>query len=455
MTPHEHHIQEHPVLSFERYGVAFHFVDRTPGPPDRIRSSPEFSSFERDLVSYAYREEPPFGTRILPVPDAIRHVEIQYPAELSYVSEGLEIRLVCADADPARGRRRAVDVHASRTDFRSGLSVFHLVLSPGAATDAARLNEYDLVKLIKLWEGGEGVGVDSSLRIDRRVTFLSKDGDLLTIEDMAGRTLGLRDAHTRQPRLGTVQVITGDAAAPPGSVDWNTVWHVIRAFKSSSPGDASPDDLHTNAVKGVAGVMQGLLDFDRVGPSELSDVFGSVHVADGLLIAIHKGTLVSIAASDRAFDAAPFVGISPYLLAPAAVLAHNEECLRKASDASDEAASTTLRVLDGARRTMHQGLDRDPLPNIFHYPTERMIYTVGEESRGLRDQQLALRGKLSEIRSELQAITERRRRTAEDVMGGLLLILSGITLKDMLPLSIVLPVFSLGAMAYVYWRLRT
>ena len=73
----------------------------------------------------------------------------------------------------------------------------------------------------------------------------------------------------------------------------------------------------------------------------------------------------------------------------------------------------------------------------------------------MRDQQLALRGKLSEIRSEIQAITEKRRRTAEDVMGGLLLILSGMTLRDMMPLSIVLPVLSLGALAYVYWRLRT
>jgi len=453
MIPQGHQIQEQPVLAVERYGVAFHFVDTSSAPQDRIHSSPEFSSFERDLVSYAYRDDPPFGTSLIDAPDAARHLEIQYPALLTYVSEGLEIRLACADADPARGRRRSVALRAAQTHFRSGLSVFHLVLSPEAGQDSA-LNEYDLVKLIKLWEGGEGVGIDSSHRIDRRVTFLSKGGDLLTIEDLAGRVFGLRDPHARRPRLGTIQIITGESRGAPGAVDWGTVWSGIRALKGGGQGDVAPDEVHDRAVKGVAGIMQGLLDFERVGLSELSDVFASVQVSDGLLIAVHKGTLVSMAESDRAFEAAPFVGISPYFLAPAAVLAHNEECLRIASNAA-ETDSRTLKTLDRARRVMHQGLDRDWLPNIFHYPTERTIYTVGEESRGLRDQQQALRSKLSEIRSELQAITERRRRAAEDVISGLLLVLSGITLKDMIPLSIVLPALACGALAYVYWRLRT
>lgn len=215
------------------------------------------------------------------------------------------------------------------------------------------------------------------------------------------------------------------------------------------------DEIHYRAIKGVAGILQGLLDFDRIGPSELADVLGTTHVMDGLLIGIHKGTLLSLSETDRVYDAAPAVGVSPYLLAPQAVLAHNEEFLRAAAEAAQMAASGTMRVLESSRRRMHHALNRYLLQNVFHYSTERMIFDVGMTSRGLADQERALRAALAEVTAELETRIAERRRIAEDVISGLLLVLSGVSLKDVLPLSLVLPLLAAAGGLYVYWRLRT
>jgi hypothetical protein len=454
-------IQEAPVLRFSRYAVVFHFVDASGAAHVAHQPSPEFASFERDLLSFAYRAQPPFGGAIVGVPDRLRRVEVHYPPALRYTSEGLDIRLLCADGAPTGGRRRKVRLLASRTRFRGGMSVLHLVVSPDGDSADSSMNEYDLVKLSKLWEGGEGVGPDSPFRIDHLVTFQDAGGRSHTIADLAASIFDLQDPIARQPRLGTIQLLCGDAIVPAG-VEWRDVWEYVQALKEGSDATSSSsairfpkEETHHRAIKGVAGILQGLLDFDRIGPSEIADVLGTTQVSDGALIGIHKGTLLSMSETDRAYDAAPAVGVSPYLLTPQAVLAHNEESLREASEAAQMADSGTMRALTSSRRKMHLALNRYLLPNVFHYSTERMIFDIGMTSRGLTDQERALRAALAELTAELDTRIADRRRIAEDVISGLLLVLSGVSLKDVLPLSLVLPLLGAAGGLYVYWRLRT
>lgn len=453
-------IREQPVLRFDEYGIAFHFVTNRKEPATLPSSSEEFSSFERDLLSYAYRGSPPFASLALSVPNDLRRVRIAFPHDLVYISEGLTIQLLCEGTDDRGVRHRNALVRASRTEFKSGLSVCHLVISPDHEAGQSSFNEYDFVKLAKLWEGGEGIGPDSQHAIDRLITFRGSDQKPLTFNELAGSTLGV-ELPNPLPRHGTIQILTHEAPIQE-RLEWSTVWAHIQALKSVAAGHPSPgvedlpqDDLAFRAVKGVAGIMQGLLDFDRIEPNELSDVFGSVYLTADLFIGIHKGTLVSISAVDRAYEVAPSIGVSPYLLAPHSSLAHNEELLRVASVASEEAVTANWRILDRARREMQQSLDRHYLPNIFHYPTERMLFRLGEESRGLSDREGALRAAMADIKAELESRMTRRRRVAEDVIAGLLLILSGVSLKDIAPLIVVFPALFAAALLYVLWRLRT
>jgi hypothetical protein len=144
---------EDPVFRFDRYGVAFHFAawQRDVVPP--LRSSRAIESFERDILAYAYRADPPFATRVDVAPQ-IRHVDVRFAPHVSYLSEGRPTTLVVADG---AGTVRRAELHIGETRFASGLTVLHVILGPGPDPDASALTEYDLIKLAKFWEVGEGL----------------------------------------------------------------------------------------------------------------------------------------------------------------------------------------------------------------------------------------------------------------------------------------------------------
>ncbi|MDR7453221.1 MAG: hypothetical protein QN137_01930, partial [Armatimonadota bacterium] len=449
-------VREEPALAFDRYGIALHFL----APPEDAlgrqtdaaarESSDEFRSFERDLLSYAYRGAPPLGSHVLPVPEHLRRMTLHLPPCITYVSEGLIVDLLCAEQHPAGDRRRAVGVRASRTDFRSGLAVYHLVLTPDGEPAATALSEYDLVKLVKLWEGGEDVPMHSL------VTFEPPGGGRLDVGQLARAVFGPAARLHPAPRLGTVQIVTSSTAIKD-RLAWVDVLQAIQTLRDGNPlGDgASAPTLLDQAIKGTGGILQGLLDFHRIGAGELADVFASARVTDDALIAVHKGSILSLASVDRAFEAAAAtIGISPYLLGPQAVLAHNEEMLDRADRAS-QLSSRKPRALAAARKEMQAALDRHHLPNIFHYPTERLLYETGTVSRGLRDREQDVRANLAKVTGEWETAVDRRRRVAEDLIAAILLLVGGGELVDRtFPLEYVFPPLALAGALYLLWRWR-
>jgi hypothetical protein len=265
-------------------------------------------------------------------------------------------------------------------------------------------------------------------------------------------------------RAGTIQLIT-ENGRDRDDIDWVLLWESIREFKSKQPIGISrsikplEECKIGDALKSVAGIFQGLLDFRYIDKTELSDVFKHIMIDETDLLGIHKGTLMQIAIVDRAFSVTTSsIGVSPYLLIPHAILLHNEELLRKAQAAADITSSGRLKELERARRKMHQCLDKDYLPNIFHYSTERMLYNLGEYSRGLIDLKKALRAKLAEINAEWEAKTNRRRRTAEAAIACLLLLLTGVQVKDavsgVIPIEFFFALLGVVTFIYLLWRIR-
>jgi hypothetical protein len=411
-------------LEFEDFGVALHFV----APHRHVAYATDeinpFTSFEEDLFSYRYgpgrrRLEPDtiFKTEPLEVATSLQTIVLSMPAAIAYESEGAEKTLGLPAPHVGTERRRTLAVKASRTHFpRSNYDVFHLVfVSAGragriSAQSEFAIDEYDVVALSKLWQGGEGSRLAEQIRV-RPVG----GGDAMTIETFALAVFDgeLKEAD-RRVRLGTIQLITRDATC---GVAWEEIWDDIDGLCD----DERPDTLrHKKQVAGLGGMLQGILDFEEIDTWELADVFAGSKIDSGL-VGIHKGTLLCVMESDRSYDVtATRIGVSPYLLLPQAMLLHNEELLDVAARfVSAAQAENDPRKLEDCVNDMGNSL-KEFLPNVFHYPQERWLFLQGERSRGLA----VRRRQLSEERENLDRLWKQkvatRARFAEDFRNALL-----------------------------------
>jgi GNAT superfamily N-acetyltransferase len=499
-------IIEEPALTVARYGIAFEFVTR--GEGKLPEPAEQFASFEADLVSYAFQDEDrrPFASQPVHVDDPCRQVEVEFAPEVRFLSEGRTCALVTKDAPPG-GRRVWLQVRASWTQFRTGVTVWHLVLTPRAGSADAALSEYDIIKLAKHWTGGEAIkgpftvrdaesavsGDESAVSRAESAVRFSKDEQTWTLSQLA-------DAVTRgklkgaSPRAGIIQLITGDHDPKV----WREAWEVIRAAKKEPAIDTSfpfKRPKQRLLVESIAGVIQTLIDFREIDDAELRDVLAGMDVGEDGLQGVHKGTLLYMAASDRTWNVSKLsYGISPYLLLPHAALLHNEEILRTAAAAVQEEREaveklTTARgalgrpskrgwlshlirmpllalafaqqvrkerkTLRAAREELHRALQRDYLPNVFHYPNERHIYEVGETSRGLAALAQELRESLEEFDARWEGGASMRRTMADDIKAGLLFAIAGFALKDYLNPVALVAIFGFCGLIYVGFRFYT
>lgn len=507
-------ISEESGFQIERYGISFEFVTRG-DPMDALPPPAEqFASFEDDVVAYAFQERRPssslterrplasrperrpFTSRPIHVPDPCRQVDIEFASEVQLVSEGRSCALIAEDVAPGT-RRVCAQVRASWTRFRTGITVWHLVLTPRPGSTDAALSEYDVIKLAKHWAGGEdlkgpygGNGAETTLR------FVNGE-QTWSLRELACAVIGeeLRDAR---PRAGIIQLITGDE--DPDA--WREAWQAIRAAREEPPIDISfpfTSDEQRVIVESIAGVIQSLIDFREIDDAELRDVVAGMDVGEDGMQGVHKGTLLYMAASDRTWDVSKMsYGVSPYLLLPHALLLHNEEVLLAAADGvRDERIATKARfsseaelagllerdrlhrlvgmplhVVRVARRAargvreqrkklreirwrLRTALQRDYLPNVFHYPNERRIYEMGETSRGLAALAQELGETLEEFDARWEGGASMRRTMADDIKAGLLFIIAGFALKGYLNPVALVAIFGLGGLVYVGFRFYT
>ena len=460
--------REHPTFvddtdgpaAMHDYGVAIHLV-LEPGAepaPARTESDP-LVSFEEDILAYA---DPypttdgigsaPFCTTTVEVPEEWAFVSVSFPAEVTFRSEGRLVPLRCAGLDDEPGlraherrRTRRFLLRASRTDFeRSGLTVLHLVLGPDPGDPAASaLNEYDLIKLMKLWQPGEGLtrdGGDATPGRQRQfVAFhagattndavddsLSADEALERLARAVFRLDGSRRVDIAGPRAGTMQVLHAACEQTADEEGPNICREVDEVLSEEGAADPS------NRLRALGGVVCGLLDFLEIDGDELADVFREVDREDELVRSFHKGTLIVASAGDRAFDSEGVrlgVGLNPYLLIPHGVLLHNEWWLSHAVRRLDDAAHGRQRTsrLEQARADVAQTLSQRLVANVFNYQDERSLYETGLSARGLDKRERAVRARLADLTGKLHARHELNRSYIGTAVAVILLV---FTLSD-------------------------
>ena len=179
-----------------------------------------------------------------------------------------------------------------------------------------------------------------------------------------------------------------------------------------------------------------IFDFAEVDNEEVLDTLEPTCSGPGSLIRIHRGTLVSITAEDRAMaEVRNSIGISPYLLLPHAVLLHNETLIEDSDAGMTEAVSKkrpNLKKLEDAVLRAERNLNRFYLPNVFNYFTERALFDRGTEGRGTGERLNAVRNKLLELDTKITAEWEQRHHRGQKRIAALMALFTVIGSKEIL-----------------------
>jgi hypothetical protein len=480
-------VKEEPRFTFLQYGIAFHLAAEWCGddePPELGEEPAEraMRSFEDDMLLFAHRDEPPFRTRI--ISSVLERVDVRFPQTLVYEAEGRTNTLHCVDVAVDGRRRRSFGVSLAETYFeQSRLGVLTIVLEPIDDAADSQLNEYDVIKLVKLWEGGEGVkGAKSALsekepRLDVSFGWPGEETSLhaLAIAAFPGwEPLGYRQPKPGERvtvaregfRVGTVEL---EVAAPEAR-------ELFADIANLQSDRRAPTDERWDRAVAVGGVLQGLLDFRAIEPEELADVFATVDVdaEKKAMRAFHKGTLLSLTASEPEDDSPaagrearppPPLGVDPYLIVPNIVLLHNEQRLKTAvlrerdlSERQHEALrrfrrragiSETENALGEIARRIAQHL-----PNVFHYASERELQRRGQASRGLDDLETFVRLRIDDLTSVLQSRMRRRDRWTA-VLGIAVGVVTAFLVQQAVegrPLWLIVPTAAALFVAFLWLR---
>jgi GNAT superfamily N-acetyltransferase len=413
---------EDPVLQLARAAVSLHFVDTFSGTatyPD----CPVFRSMELDLLSYRYQVAPPFGSRCEnpePIP-----VEIIFPDEFDYHSEGRTMRLRCSQP-----LRSVVALLSSTTFFQSGIRVWHLTLAPAEGTT---FSEFDIIKLIHLYDGRT-----EKTEMARKVRFRCRDGSEVPIVDLLTK-LAPGPFPVARLKAGTVEICTGTADA--AGISHSDLLEAVRSARQEDGQKAHArvatwmqnGDIPGRTLMAYCGIVTGIFDFEEVDTGEVLDTLEPTFADAGTMLRIHRCTLVCMTDDDRAMEECRrTIGISPYLIIPHAVLLHNEQLVDEAEGRIDSVTEcpSPLRELEKARTLAERNLNRIYLQNVFNYVTERTLFERGSEGRGSVDKLASTRNKLSELEARVKAQWEKQRDRGQMAITILLALLSLMQVKE-------------------------
>lgn len=382
----------HSTLKLHQAAVALQFA-LTDAIPEAVRSCPaeteycpHFHSYEKDLLSHAFRTPPPvrsYGVRCAAgetEPAYALPARLRLPRRLRFRTEGetLERYRLGPDMLP-------VSLSFNRSDFlQSGRSILNLVVHIDPRDIA--FGEYELLCLGKLWGAPDESETWLVEDDDEGVWFEIGDARLRPHE-VAARYLG---AVSDRPVGGCLQIVfseCGDAALActvaegPQAV---TTRELIDALNTIQKEDAAPpaQRLHP-ALNAVGCLLQNILDLENVDLNELEDMLDGVNTSRSAVTAIHRNTLFAITVNDRLFDdLADTLGMSPYLLLPQAALLHNERVLFEASALlrQTDGVADALRkpgTRDAIRQRLIDGLRSDPLDDLPGGPDRLIRTTVG------------------------------------------------------------------------------
>lgn len=375
---------------------------------EKGRSDAAIDSYERDMLAYAYRNQRPFRTHRIGKPGRITAI---FPSLVKFVSEDTEVHLRASGAPDDRGRQVVLDVSFCLTWFEeSGRGVLDVSFTPAPDVE---LNEYDLLKFVKLWEGGECITPPIAFSADgeelgqpwprgiqdpndpkiawwthHMLTALARWASrgmetrlkLVSPKLVSSTQPGASDWHSPVPEVfcvGTLDLL--DEKKSVKALLASVAELLAHQNKYTEVADPMGDDNNRivelqeesnslvrewRRLVAIGGLIQGLLDFDEIGVDELRDVYATVMPAEeqatpslvgtDSLTAIHKGTLLSVAPNTERAQSWK-TAVNPYLAIAHSVALYNEERMTQARQSALAAVRSAGDARDASRAVADRG----------------------------------------------------------------------------------------------------
>ncbi len=390
---------------------------------------PYFNSFEADLLAHRFQAAPPLDS--VCTREAPEKVTIRLPGRIDYLSEGRHCSLY-----PSRGEVEAL-VNLAFTRFpETGVRVWHLTFGPRPGSP---FDEYDVIKLLSCYNPAH-----EKTRLLRQLEFGLGDEPSLDLPALVHRlTHGIADAiaMVKAPRGGTIEVDTTQLETR-GKIDWEGIFselHDVRKDEVQQPTKLREHHEREDAgpvLDACCGIVTGIFDFHRMGLAEAIDTLVPNVPGGGDLVSIQRGTMSSFCLDPEMFEnerSRSTIAANPYLILPHAVLLHNEALAERADALADEAADEERpERLESVLGAIERITRRYFVPNVFHYPSERDLYEVGQRTRGSAERIRALDDKVVELRHRLEARRSVQRARREFGLTVILALLSATAVLETL-----------------------
>ncbi len=467
-----------PKLELSRVSIALHFIEE--GGIDvnweNLKKNKNiydavFNSYEKDLFSQRFVEDPPYYTKHVDV----QYASIQFSNLISFNSEGREETLILVDenAKPLSPEKleKKVKVFLNYTVFRKkdrgdslndNIVVWEIVLSPMTS-----FNEYELIQLEKYFAGKQE-GFTLNIR------YILNSNICKDVFDFAENLIGGDKVLRREVLAGTVQVDTFwlEYMSDVRSERHATVWRQIYQYYNSEPANrkdskgadkleciyAENEDF-MYILNAFCGITLGIFDFDRMSIEEVNDTLVPLRCTDSYFVILNKGSIACFCEDNDIYSNALKygIGINPYLIIPNAVLAYNSYLTSAVYEQTSQSDSnfsyrpiyekSLLKKISGyikggifgkvtktpdrlseliTRKDHISSFLKNLVPNVYQYETERELYNHGMEKRGIIEK----REDLEEYRRELDDDISHLVNERANLLGKLSLILGVISLSQ-------------------------
>lgn len=416
--------KEHSRLRFSGARIALQFVEDTPF--SRQAKSPEhcpwIHSFETDLFSHQSQVDPPFWTLL--EPPLTQTVTVLFPGRYEYTSEG-NTRTLASGRTSVR-----LSLQLASTTFRkSGIRGFHLLLSTAADE---HLTEHELIKLSSFFGSRQE---NSSAR--QHVQFsLGSNTEPLSATELVTKLF-----HSVRP--GSPSLSTGIVQVNTESCEYQAANHEALPWQEVYSGIAGADHLPHHkedrfaeaylrsegfryAANAFCGISLGIFDFCRMDISEVKDTLRAILSGENHFLIMNRGSLF-YSQHDASWSPPGQLLMSPYLLIPNMLLAHNEFIARRAESRIDEilrSGAKNERQINARLRESEFDIDVAYIKNIFHYPSERCIFEYGSSHRGIVDLAKSASRKSAAAEKIIMEIRDKRESRRDLAITMLLAIIS-------------------------------
>jgi hypothetical protein len=383
---------EQTVFEFESVSVTFHFIEENDVHKEKGKNTeepglcPHFSSFETDLLNFQNQKNQPFNS-VLVKPNV--GAKLFFPEIYSYTSEGKTHTLRSEKTE------RDVIVSLSFTQIRlSGKKIWHLTVAPAPGEI---FTEYDIIKLATLFGS-----IQEGSTVRENIGFRAGspgNGNLSPAELVIN--LGKIDSGCTlaSSATGIVQI---------DSTEFSLGLEPFFRLFLKQKRQTIEDDKIKLFAKTVCGIILGIFDFERMDEEEIYDTIQPIMPAEQSLMVLCRGTLFKITVDDEIMNSVKdSILVSPYLLVPSTVLAHNEYILSVAREKLTFCLGTnngmTQKQLEKKQVEINSLINFKYLDGLFQYPTENLIVTQGNIQRGLTFLKSNIESRLKELTAKIDS----------------------------------------------------